>query len=699
MLNWDLFFNDFAQEYYSVFDHTNKKHIYALQNYLLEQNMLLEDVDYAIKTLLGEEVPINSWSSRGVHRKEESDRVAEEEKPTYAKAPGGKFYVKHKTSGNVYAVVTPNAEKHDPISREKAEKEVETDDDYGLPSIDVDNIDHQTAREEVYPEIEKAGERVEKLLQGGKKKEAQGLVKALVKKYKLSRPLYLQPDKKGLGKIYVGDKHRYAWGDSGKAPNTAQGKLIDMIEKSGATIPVRPGGISRTALSPQQVHRKRKVGNVKTNMEDGKVVSKEVSIGDRSFVLKANPNDPLSQMKLDTLPDGEVEFCDINSADTPEGRTECVMNATNNLAEMFTTIENNISEEDEFNRGIAQKVKKGLLELQKLENDKNKAESDEEKEQLQTEFYNKSLDILAETKATNPDGKNEWTNMTAYAAETVEAIIDLNKGIETYIPASGNFETSDVLSLEGGSVKSTAVTVDGRKPIDEYEIKGTSVKFAGGGASQMPNKIDNSTFKDKDTEIEVGGKKRKGTKQILNGLTEYYGNLFPEEDEAPKPFKEEELKKMMDDNMEALFQYYPEFRDNEDVMKEILDRCENASQKQLDRLNRSLMDEKGEGYENALERFKLYHFNQWTTGMVHNHSERGLQSQAFSNSDYVVGSKEGKKYVKRVHSDGVDSLVYVGFDPDQGYRLSKSGKITPTNVYSSRMKHNNPADYWTKKIK
>jgi hypothetical protein len=85
--------------------------------------------------------------------------------------------------------------------------------------------------------------------------------------------------------------------------------------------------------------------------------------------------------------------------------------------------------------------------------------------------------------------------------------------------------------------------------------------------------------------------------------------------------------------------------------------------------------------------------------MVHNHSERGLQSQAFSNSDYVVGSKEGKKYVKRVHSDGVDSLVYVGFDPDQGYRLSKSGKITPTNVYSSRMKHNNPADYWTKKIK
>ena len=54
MFDWKEFFNDFADRYYSVPDFTNEKHVYALQNYLIEQGMLTEDVDFAIKTLLGE---------------------------------------------------------------------------------------------------------------------------------------------------------------------------------------------------------------------------------------------------------------------------------------------------------------------------------------------------------------------------------------------------------------------------------------------------------------------------------------------------------------------------------------------------------------------------------------------------------------------------------------------------------------------
>ena len=48
------FFNDFADKYYSVPDFTNEEHVYALQNYLIEQGMLTEDIDFAIKTLLFE---------------------------------------------------------------------------------------------------------------------------------------------------------------------------------------------------------------------------------------------------------------------------------------------------------------------------------------------------------------------------------------------------------------------------------------------------------------------------------------------------------------------------------------------------------------------------------------------------------------------------------------------------------------------
>ena len=64
MFDWKVFFNDFADRYYSVPHLDTKEHIYALQNYLLEQGMLVEDVDYAIKTLLGEEIPKpkNAWN-------------------------------------------------------------------------------------------------------------------------------------------------------------------------------------------------------------------------------------------------------------------------------------------------------------------------------------------------------------------------------------------------------------------------------------------------------------------------------------------------------------------------------------------------------------------------------------------------------------------------------------------------------------
>ena len=94
---------------------------------------------------------------------------------------------------------------------------------------------------------------------------------------------------------------------------------------------------------------------------------------------------------------------------------------------------------------------------------------------------------------------------------------------------------------------------------------------------------------------------------------------------------------------------------------------------------------------------ELYHFNQWVATMVYNHPDRGMKTQSYSNSDYVTGKRGGETYVKRVHSDGTDSVVWHGWDPDQGYMVNNKGKITPSNVYSSRMKHNNPAEYWIKK--
>ena len=60
--------------------------------------------------------------------------------------------------------------------------------------------------------------------------------------------------------------------------------------------------------------------------------------------------------------------------------------------------------------------------------------------------------------------------MTAYMAETVEAMRNLNEGYETYIPSSGNFKTNDVLALKVGVPIPIATTVDGESALpEEYD--------------------------------------------------------------------------------------------------------------------------------------------------------------------------------------------------------------------------------------
>jgi len=649
------------------------------------------------------------------------DKTASTVKKAKAKAEKGETYASVKPDGTLKSkIYTRGKEKGgavDTADDASGDSDVETQ----SQEPHVDKMDHSDAVEFVQPKVIEAVKDIEQLMAKGDKKskiKAAKIAKNLITKYKLSRALYLQDDKEGYGKVYVGDHARYLSGK--KEPKKGIGKWIETIESTGVPIPMRPGGMSRTIMSPQQLHRKRVTGTV----TEGKDGSRKVTIparkredgsevSERSFVLKADPNDPVSQMRLEGLPVGEVEFCDINDATTPEGRTHCIMNATENLANMLVKINTNLNKKDKFNRKIIKDVTQKLDEIRDLENaDPKDTEA----------FANACNEMLALTKNKNPKfdekgnrvlnskGKqvyeqNEFTNMTAYMAETVEAMRNLNEGYETYIPSSGNFKTSDVLALKGGAPTSIVTTVDGKSaPPQEYEMEGSSVKFAGGGASQMPNKVDNSTFKDKDVTIEVNGEKRKGTKEVLHGLMSYYSILYPADGNTPTPISSEDFDKYKTDNEAVFEEFYPEsdYPNKQAELDKMWEYCRGKAKTQWERTPKAKR-ELGESKEDAIRRGQIYHYNQWVTTMVHNHPERGLKSQAFSNSDYVVydvkGTNQEKKWIKRVHSDGVNSVVWVGFDADQGYSVSDTGYIAPTNVYSSRMKHNNPALGWIKKMK
>ena len=586
------------------------------------------------------------------------------------------------------------------------------------PEIDINKTTDTEVGAKIKPFIEKASKTITELVNAGNKQGAKALAQHIIDKYHITKPLYLQPDKKGLGKIKIGTKYKNFMGGK-NAPSKYQQKIMDAIQSSGAVIPLRKKGISPTTMAPNQVHAnfdengkpQFKSGKIKLiKNKKGEPIGREVQIGKRKFVVDIDPNDELSRLKIETLPTGSVDFIDINSADTPEGRTECIVNATNNLNDTISKIGVNFT--DRFNKGVAKKLKEQTQELQKLEKKKNAVESEEEKEKLQKEFYDKSLELLETTKIENPEAKgvNEFNSMASYISETIEAVNLLNQGVETYIPASGNFTTNDVVSFRKGKIQPRVVTTDGMSADemnmllaneDHLELGGASVKFAGGSASQLTNKIEMSTFKDDNVKLKINGKMRKGTKEVLLGLTKAYNNLFPDTGAAPKALTKTEIKTMMDESRQALYEFYPKVmnpKNKPNAEKEMIEKIKKKVIKQLDRLNQDKVA-KGEGYANAAKRMELYHYTQFVNVAIHNHPKRGLEGQAFANSDYESSIVNKKVKIDRIHSDGVKTLSYAGLDIDMGYTVSKTGKITPTNVYSSRLKHSNENPFMDQDVK
>tara|TARA_Y100000310_G_scaffold268741_1_gene281496 strand:- start:303 stop:704 length:402 start_codon:yes stop_codon:yes gene_type:complete len=123
-------------------------------------------------------------------------------------------------------------------------------------------------------------------------------------------------------------------------------------------------------------------------------------------------------------------------------------------------------------------------------------------------------------------------------------------------------------------------------------------------------------------------------------------------------------------------------------------RIKSSVQTQLDRAQKSYpanMD-KGEDRKLMEQRMEIYHMSQFIAGMISNHPEAGIEKQAFANSDYAKSTKGGATYFKEIkEADGINTLSYVGSAYDQGYSISKTGHLSPTNTYATHLKHDNPA--------
>jgi len=552
---------------------------------------------------------------------------------------------------------------------------------------EVDLNNQADVKNHVQKQIIQATDEIEELLAKGDTEGAQKLAEKLVKDLNLTQPLYLQGDKENVGKIYVGEKHKKMTGS--RTPTVKQKNMLDILDKAGVKVPVRPGAISRTAMSIQQTTEARVTGTVTTIPDDkeGRIV-KEITVGDRKIRLVADPDSDdyeLMKLKLENIQDGEIEFVDIGDTSTQEGREEGITRVADDIEKMFDKMLPYIDKEDQHNISVINNCKEIIAQI--------KEEKDPKK---RTELL---LELLRQTKLKGPNGEpNEFVNMTAYLAESVEVMRHLANGRETLVPASGNFKTSDVIPLEDGVPNPTNVTVDGEGSGVEYKtIKGTSVKYDGGGASALPEKHLNTIYGKLDRDITVKGKKVSDTKSVVDNVLAYYSDLFGSEKPADKvKMTDEYYDNSEEDIWNTFFEYYPELEGSE-LKADTMARIEASVETQINRLDEECV-EKGEGREKLKKRMMLYHMSQFVAGAVSNHPEAGMKKQAFANSDYKQKVKDGQPVIEIIESDGINNLSYVGFTPDKGYQCSKdTGHTYPSNRYSSELKHDNPAEKMIKK--
>ena len=96
------------------------------------------------------------------------------------------------------------------------------------PEIDIDKTTDTEVGAKVKPFIEKTSKTISKLVKAGKTKEAKNLAQAIIDKYHITKPLYLQPDKKGLGNIKIGTKYKNFMGGK-NAPSQYQQQIMVVL--------------------------------------------------------------------------------------------------------------------------------------------------------------------------------------------------------------------------------------------------------------------------------------------------------------------------------------------------------------------------------------------------------------------------------------------------------------------------------------
>jgi hypothetical protein len=634
------------------------------------------------------------------------------DKSKYAKASGGKYYVKNKETGNVYTVVKPNPEKHDPISREKAEKEEPTDD------IDRDSTGYKAGKQKFDSQMENMYKQIQ--FKNDKEKEIFGDVLNKIKEGNLeftddeksvAQKYLAKSDSKRVSKLYIAKAGAGTYdnkttrgqipGKSGFADShvSFMNDLVNTLELSDAPAQAQKSGEIRVAskvrtkdLTPTEINSSEDL-DVETKLDSsGNVSSIVFGSGEhkikpipdkqklRDAFIKTGMSEEDAEKKskqvrraikkhneyLTSISQDRDKFTVstmIEGADpaTEEGRERILNEYPKKLADIFEKIVKSSPE------GISEDEQRVMDRIRNI--DPNLSSEEYEKEAM-----NIMHDVLSNTPAIASGAPD--------LAENLIALIQTRKGHEVYFPADVTYAVGDMICLGAiGDLDPIAEDYYDRLADEATSIIVTvedegpgSVKVGEGAASAAAEKVKLTEYKNPKT------------RQVLyNMISTHTEDLFKydaKKKDSVRPITSEELeraKKKIDEGEN----HARKIGVSQERIDEINEKAKTQAKKWRDMYMQkrpkgtaNWTNEDFDNFEKNAEQFLRAHL---FIGEVNN---TDMDYQKFSNFRVDNTKTKGASMSR---TDGLDCLGTMKPAPNMGFSFTDHGRFKPANTYAGRI--------------
>lgn len=713
MDEWQIIFDDFASKTdgISVFNPKDKSHVYLFQNYLIEMNMPIDEVDSAIKMLLGEQPEtdprVRSQAKKlGLVSKGYGNWGKDKDGPTTHRNVDGKLVAVDDDDKDDKDKKDDKEEPKDINLSKGGKVDAQLGGDRGAGPNDMMDKDevgkvkdksYKAAEEkfnkqmsDMVSTIEFESEEDKETFQNVLKKIEDENTNFDSNEIEVAKKYIAKSDSERVNKLYIAKTGAQTYDDKSKRgqiqfTDKQKDFMDDVVDK--LTLDLAPAQAKKTKsgrvaskirtkdLSPTDINRETTVEVSEVKGASGETVG--VKFASTEHKIKDVPE---KQKLVDAL---VAKGMDTNKAEVKAKKVRRAIKKHNDyLIDLAKDRENfkvaamidgvDPSTEDGRKQILDEYPKKLAGIIKGITDKSDEGTTDDEQKVIdrvsnldsnlsQDEYEKECMEIMHDVLQSDT-----LSSGGADLAESIIGMIQTKKGHEVYFPSDVTYKVGDMICLGSlaeldpndedyynklaDEASSIIVTVEAEGP--------GSVKVGAGAASAGAEKIRLTEYKNPNT------------RKILNGMIDTHQLLF-----KTNPPDLDKTDVALDNAKNHAQSLGIDVEAAENKAKEQAKAWKDKWKEDKKKGSENWSDDDWDKMEQTAIRFVKAHL------LIADINNKDMEYQKFTN--YRVANK--KSGAELDNTDGVDCLGTMKAAPNMGFRLADGGIMRPENVFSSRI--------------